>query len=386
VFHLFKKVYLESDDVIDVNNDRLVISQTNGVSMLQDLDGVAHGRLIEYARSIDDLVGEGKKYANFLLFLNSLNQYTFTSDRKLIVYVDKENFLKIAITWIKVVLPSATVDDAYTMVSTYQFQTRMFGTSTYYNYSRSYKTTQIEDYISQQEFSQVFYQINVDSSVYNGFVNIVKSDLSLELLLASYLANGSCKEQLKAIALNKRQFGMQESFYECKSFIIENLLNPEVINLFSPTKTYTTSNLAEAVEDPAFDIWFAPSIWGVESIAIPHSDSLIYFNNISASQFEKFKAHLTIYWTLGLLSDPGENGVNWINHNKEVFTMCRKSELTDSDLETLIMKEIEGSSNVTEFLIFGSDDKIRYNIYLLSHIKQLYKENQISKLNAFVIQ
>jgi hypothetical protein len=66
--------------------------------------------------------------------------------------------------------------------------------------------------------------------------------------------------------------------------------------------------------------------------------------------------------------------------------MCRKSELTDSDLETLIMKEIEGSSNVTEFLIFGSDDKIRYNIYLLAHIKQLYKENQISKLNAFVIQ
>ena len=37
MFHLFKKVYLATDNVIDVNVDRIVISEKNGVEELDVL-------------------------------------------------------------------------------------------------------------------------------------------------------------------------------------------------------------------------------------------------------------------------------------------------------------------------------------------------------------
>lgn len=389
VFHLFKKVYIEFDDGIDLNNDRIVISEINGVPMMHALDEVTYGTLVAHASSLEELVGEDKQYENFLQFFNAVNHQVNSSDNRLIIYCDKANFVKLAITWLKIIMPSISHNAAYNIISSYQFQIRMFGTSDSFSYRRPYRLTQVDQYVTEQEFYATFSSTTVNSSVYAGFVNLIKPTLSLEYILASYLFNGSCKEELKTIAHSKISLGMQQFMYECKAYILENLLNKETISRFSPTIDYTPANLESVIRDPAFNVWFDASIWGVESIAVPHAKSLIYFNRITASQYDKIKAHLEIFFAESFLTPSeglDETARAWADRKFSILNLCRKETLTDSDLTTLVNAQLDNVKSTPDFSLFESNEKTRFNIYILEYIKQLHISNQSSKLSEFTIQ
>ena len=388
VFHLFKKVYLAADDAIDVNNNRIVISETNGFGMLIDLDAVSHGTLKDYATSLEELVGPGKKYENFLQLLNAINHFCDESATKVIIYCDKTAFLKIAVLWLKVLLPNANMDDCYGIVSSYQFQNRMFGTSEYASVTRAYRLNQVSEYITIQEFNQVFTATSVDTAAFAGFINLVKPHLSIEFILATYISNQSCKEELRKIAFDKLKVGMQQYLYECKDFILSNMLNKPVFDKFSPTVNYTLGNLEEITRDPAFDIWFDTSLWDIESIGIPSSKSKFYFDRMSPSQFDKFKAHMTIYLDQNNIYINPEaiiGDMTWIDWILENLNMCRNATLSDSDLTKLVEYQLSDKKPNAQFTVFEVTEKDRYNMFILNQIKQAVADSQNSKLNPFVL-
>lgn len=388
MFHLFKNVYLASDDVIDVNNNRIVISETNGFGMLIDLDSVAHGTLNDFATSLDELIGSGKKYENFLQFINSVNHFSDESATKVIIYCDKTAFLQLSVHWLKALLPNATMDDLYGVVSSYQFQNRMFGTSEYAAVTRAYRLNQVSDYITIQEFNQVFTSTVVNTAVYEGFINLVKPHLSIEFILASYISNKSCKEELRSIAYSKLKVGMQQYLYECKDFILSNILNKPVFDKFSPTVIYSLTNLEEITRDPAFDIWFDTALWDIESIGIPSSKSKFHFDRMSPSQFDKFKAHMEIFLeqnTIFINPEPVFENLTWVEWILENLNMCRASTLSDSDLNKLVEYQISSNKPNAQFTVFEVTEKDRYNMYILNQIKQAVADSQNNKLQPFVL-
>lgn len=386
---MFKRVYLELDDAIDLNVNRIVISKTNGVGLLQDLQAVVYAQLIDTAPAVNDMIGTGKKYENFLTFLNMLNRQCEELGSSLVIYCDKEAYLQLTCTWLKVVLPNITMDDAYGIVASNLFQTRMLGTSELADFTRPYRSTMVDRFVSIQEFNQVYTGVTIDSSLYAGFVNLVRSGLSLEYILASYLSKGTYKEELKAIAHNQLKVGMQLFLYECKTFIIESLLNKQVIDQFSPTVEYTLGNLEQFITDPAFDVWFEPSIWGVESVAVPHTKSLIYFDRMTNTQVDKLVGHLAIW--IQQFNDgqkpgtlpAGEEINTWFSNKVKSLNLCRQSSLSDSDLAELIRIQMEG--NKVEFTLFESVEQSKFSIYITEHIRQLYIANKDSRLLPFTL-
>lgn len=389
MFHLFKRVYLELDDAIDLNVNRIVISKTNGVGLLQDLQAVVYAQLIDTAPTVNDMIGTGKKYENFLTFLNMLNRKCEDLGSSLVVYCDKDAYLQLACTWLKVVLPNVTMDDAYGIVASNLFQTRMLGTSELADFTRPYRSTMVDRFVSIQEFNQVYTGVTIDTSLYAGFVNLVRSGLSLEYILASYLSKGTYKEELKTIAHSQIKVGMQLFLYECKTFIIESLLNKQVIDQFSPTVEYTLSNLEQFITDPAFDVWFEPSIWGVESVAMPHTKSLIYFDRMTNSQVDKLVGHLAI-WMQQFNSGckpgtlPAGEEINaWFANRVKTLNLCRQSSLSDADLAELI--RIQMDSNKVEFTLFESVEQSKFSIYITEHIRQLYMAKKDSRLLPFTL-
>lgn len=387
MFHLFKKVYVSFDDSIDVNNDRIVISEINGVSMLHDLEGVANGNLKAYAKSLDELVGEGKQFDNFLLFLNFLNQHFINNNSKLVIYCDKLNFQKLVTSWLKILLPNVTFDSAYEIISSYVFQVKMFGTSGYSTtFVRPYRLTQEENYISQQEYFEIFGTIQVVRDHYLSFLEYVKNSISIEYILASYLFNGGKKDELKTIALDKLKVGIQNYLIECKSYILSNLNNKSVVSKFSPTVNYTLSNLNEVVNDPAFDIWFDETLWDTITVGNPHGTGGFYFNRMSSSQKTKFVAHLKIYFDWYIDTDRTFEGFTLFQWVDKIFDLACKDSLSDSDLELLVNYQInEFSLSGPEFAIFETTEKDRYNIHLLSEIKQICSDNNKDKLLPFTL-
>ncbi len=386
MFHLFKKVYVAFDDMIDINNDRLVISETNGVGMLHDLDGVADGELKAYAKSLEELIGEGKQFENFLLFLNFLNRHFETSNKKLIIYCDKISHQKLITTWIKILLPNASFDTAYGILASHVFQVKMFGTSTLSTYIRPYRLTQEDNYTSQLEYFPVFQSIQVDRNVYSAFLTYIKDSISIEYILASYVYNGSCKEELKKIALEKLKVGVQNYLLECKAYLLSNLVNKSIISKFQPTVTYDLSNLNDVVSDPAFDVWFEKSLWDTESITAPHTNGGFYFNRLTSSQKTKLVEHLKIYFEWYSESGREFSGFTLFDWVDKIFDLACKESLTDSDLELLVNYQIvEASLSGPEFALFETTEKDRYNINILSEIKQICIDNNKDKLLQYTL-
>lgn len=386
MFHLFKKVYVAFDDAINVDEDRIVISENNGVAMLQDLAGAVDGELKAYSKSLEDLIGEGKQFDNFLLFLNFLNRHFETSNRKLIIYCDKISHQKLITTWLKILLPNVTFDSAYKILASHIFQVKMFGTSTMSTFVRPYRLTQEENYVSQQEFYSVFESISVNREIYSSFLTHVKDSISLEYTLASYLYNGSKKEELKKVALEKLRLGLQNYLLECKTYILSNLLNKTVIDKFSPTVTYNLSNLNDVVNDPAFDIWFNSSLWDYTSVTSPHTNGGFYYDRLTQSQKTKLSAHLKIYLDWYLELDREVSGLSLSDMIDKMFDIASKTSLTDSELELLVNYQIGQSALVgPEFAVFETTEKDRYNIHILSEIKQLHTSNSKDSLLQYTL-
>jgi len=256
---LFKRVYLDLDDSIDLNVNRYVISQENGVDLLHDLAGVVHSDLIAFARNLDELIGPDKKYANFLLFLNDVNRKADSYNSRIVIYCDRDTYLKLTSKWIKIILPNATPDDAYGLVSSSMFMTRMFGITQSVNnsFTRPYRQTQIEHYVSPQEFHAQYNSTVVETGVYDGFVSLITPTISFEYLLASYFVNGTHKDIIKNILKTTLKFGAQQYVYEAKAFMLRQLLsNNSMAEECTPTGSYDLGNLDTIALDPAFDIWF----------------------------------------------------------------------------------------------------------------------------------
>lgn len=386
MFHLFKKVYVAFDDAINVNEDRIIISAENGVSMLQDLEGVANGELKAYSRSLEEMIGPDKQFENFLLFLNFLNRHFENSNRKLIVYCDKISHQKLITTWLKILLPNVTFDSAYGIISSHIFQVKMFGTSLMSTFSRPYRMNQEENYVSQQEYYSIFESITVNRDVYQSFLTYIKDSVSLEYILASYLYNGSKKEELKAVALEKLKTGMQNYLLECKAYIISNLLDNSIINKFTPTIAYNLSNLNDVVNDPAFDVWFEPSLWDYESVTMPHSSGGFYYDRLTQSQKTKIFSHLKIYLDWYKELDKENAGASIFNVVEKMLDIVCKNSMTDSELEFLVDHQIGRSSIVgPEFAVFETTEKDRYNIHILSEIKQLHIDNSKDNLLQYTL-
>lgn len=98
MLHLFNKTYLEFDDKIELNFDRVIISNINGVNILDSLDKVVQGKLIKYGKNLDSF--------NFADLINEINSYGQSSNKKLVIYCDKVNYIKFATKWLKTILPN----------------------------------------------------------------------------------------------------------------------------------------------------------------------------------------------------------------------------------------------------------------------------------------
>lgn len=359
--------------------------------MLNDLQLVVHAQLLANASTVDDLIGEGKQFENFLTFLNELNRKVEDLGSSIVIYCDKEAYLQISCTWLKAILPNVTMDDAYGVVAANLFQTRMLGTSELTDFTRPYRSTMVDRFVTIQEFNQYYTRTAVDSSLYAGFVNLVRTGLSLEFILASYLYNGSYKDELKAIAHNQIKIGMQLFLYECKTFLIESLLNKQVMDQFSPTVEYTLGNLEQFITDPAFDVWFEPSIWGVQSVAMPHTKSLIYFDRMTNSQVDKLVAHLAIWMQqFNAGQKPGTQSAgteinSWFADKVKTLNLCRQSSLSDIDLADLIRIQMGEDENKLEFALFESVEQSKFSVYMTEFIRQMYISNRESRLLPFTL-
>jgi hypothetical protein len=373
MFHLFSKIYLENDSNIDPSYNRVVISQTNGVPLLGDLNKVFSGELIAYGKNLDSVTN----VSSFLDLLTLLEQKSNQSDKIIYIYADTENYYKILATWLKIILPSATVEDVSKYVNTY------FVYKKFWQVARM--TTQITSNLdfNKTKFENYYNSISINKNDYTDFINNNVENFNIELLLSSYLSKGTRKEELKVQLTYFLKIEFTKMLYEAKEILMYNLLNPSYLSNLGVTETYTIDNFQDVIKNsnPIIQTMFNSNIWknlslsgttltNLKNLNENDIEERIDYANITDQDLENIKQVI-------LQSSTYDNKINSIK-------LFKNGNISDSDLSSLL--ELQSEQNTIDSSgTFYSVNSPTINSYFIQHIFNLYKNNNLQDLESYAV-
>jgi len=220
MLHLFNKVYLEFDDKIEINFDRVVISEKYGTQMLQVLDQVAYGQLIAFGKTYEEVISD-----DFVGFISVLKSFGETSNKKIIIYCDKSSYKKFTAQWFKSTLPNLNFDAFKTIVD-----------HTIYN-QRIVSNTQLSSVYSV-ELNSLWEELSDIENAWNTAVSVDLKPLqnmnySYEFLISTYLSgDNSRKEELKKTLHMFLRRWFKEMFTDNRQMVLLNITNHKFLSSF----------------------------------------------------------------------------------------------------------------------------------------------------------
>lgn len=243
MLHLFKETYLNQDANINIKYNRIVISNDNGYPSAGDPT-----KLLAYGKTVDNVIGAGKQFASFLDLLVFLdNKQTEVGNYQIQIYADRAAYIKLSAYWLKVLFANGTADSAYDFLKCNLAKINLAVINR--------TSTELIFDIDRAEFALAYNSIVDNFASYNAFITNNLQSLSIEVLVASYLANNSVKSQL-ASKLHLLELSEISSFCnEVKTNLLDSVLRASFREVSGVTKP-TIDNLESIVNDPAFDFFF----------------------------------------------------------------------------------------------------------------------------------
>jgi hypothetical protein len=233
MLHLFKRVYLSLDETLDTAKHRVVISQDYGHAMGTDETNL--GKLLSYADSIEDLVGTGKIFANYLNFFDYLNVQHDALNDVIVIYADRASFVKVGTNFFKALLPLAQLQDIYKILSFYAVRQSLLCTNVdFQGLVQNYEALKSKAAFTEAEVSAEFFANRVNSIDFYNFFADKRSSLSIEFITATHSYNGSCRAELLELV---KAFAIKHAYMyamEVRQEIVDTCMTPHtqaVLNL-----------------------------------------------------------------------------------------------------------------------------------------------------------
>jgi hypothetical protein len=360
MLHLFKKTYIQIDSLIDVKNDRLVISKSVG---MPDGTKVSIGEVLHHVDDITKIVGKGKEYESVFSLLKTISQQNDTNDRPFVIYADQSAFLTIVCAWFKAIFANIDSVSAHKIIKAHFDREKLVG---------SLETKDFDAFDtfepSLAEWEAVFGKTTVTVAEATDILTTVGYNLSIEFLLSSYVYNKTQKAKLKVAIqkLVKRQ--IEQTIIEAKYTVNRKLLRKQftdrlgvTLNTFDNIDAYSTDPALKIINDSSFMSHIGTPRFGKQSN--------IDLKSISDADI--------------VLLDSFINKVYPELEYKEYFQSylkyVRKTELTDADLDAFIANEC-----VAEEPFCSTIDLENINIYFIDYVLQNVKSPE--KLKAYLIR
>jgi hypothetical protein len=330
MFHLFSKVYLASDSTINLNFDRVVISERYGIGMYEALDKVSYGELFAYGKTIESVLTD----KTFGEFIESMQEKINQSNKKLIIYADDNNFSKFLAMWFKSIFVNPTLESTWEIIDAYVKKEKILKN---WRYSSTSTNLEIFPDITKDKFESDFSETETHT-----IPNITEL-LSFEFLLASYLANGENITPLKQSLSNILMRSVQELVIEMKHTFIKNYNKPNFpvmpvdVFYFKESSLYTSESLGRVSSSSNLNILGASE------------EDILLFKEVARKiliEWDEFKETADIV-----------NRIDYIDYVRQ--------ELSNKQIDELI--DIEKNS-LCNNRIYSSADEEKINVYFLDFI------------------
>jgi hypothetical protein len=339
MFHLFNKVYVVSDNLIDINFDRVVISEKYGIQMSNELDKVSYGELLMYSDTFANL------NKSFDEFIKDIDQHSKDSKKRMVVYVDDKAFMELVVNWLIRIFKNIDTDTAWTIVDSYLQKTKKNQ-----SWRNNHSSMQVELYkdVNAVDFKQVFESLTKPTNVDNIYSSL-KQDISFEFLVASYKYDGSGINSLIPSLEKILNRNLQEVLLEIKHTVYKN-------------KHKSTFNIS-------FDETFFKdsSLFKSELLGKVGESSNVDIINSTEEDIKKFKdiaKQVYVEWDKFKEDSP-------IIKKLDLFE-CLREGLSKKEVDSILEMEKLDTSNSR---IYSSSDEEYINVYLLDHILNQTPEN-----------
>ena len=274
MFHLFKRIYLDFDHKIDLNQDRIICSRDNGGNgVATELEKVLFGLTHETVKSVDDLIGPGKPYPSLISLLQRLNEISQKRNRKIFIYCDWISYYTLLARWLKIILPYATASTTYRFLKSHVYKEQVF-----VNYRWSERNSPFfkEWTILSSQWSAIWSAQVGEQENGDEFLKTVMENMRIEFLLAGYLYDGRHAQHLATAMTPLVKKNLEVFINELKEIIFVHLLHPQFQRLLEVENgPYDFDNFYDMIYDssPMVRVLFDQEIWGKDWNVINLKDS-----------------------------------------------------------------------------------------------------------------
>lgn len=225
MLHLFNKVYLEFDSALDINYDRVVISEEYGTKMHIELDKVAGGELVKYAKSFDEI------NSGFIPTIKEIAEHANKTGKKVIIYCDREAYKSFLVKWFKLTLPNLDFDAFKTIVDHTVYNQRIISNtqlSSFYSLNLNFLWDDTSDIVEHWNLLAHPSEEEIEA------VTEICNPGSYEFLLSTYLSgDDSHKERLKQTMHMFLRRWFKEMFADNRQMVLLNLTNHKFLSTFN---------------------------------------------------------------------------------------------------------------------------------------------------------
>ena len=290
MFHLFNKIYLAHENIIDVNFDRVVISTANGVAA-RDYLQAHHGQLLSYGQSMTDLIGSDKTYSSFTNMLTTLATKSSETGKRIVIYVDNNNFTKFIVNWYKTVFANPDETATLNLINSNIFKYKVFNRGRFVKVTEGSLASQIE----LKDFYTEWSNISAPSDRAT-FVSTYKSGFNVELLLATYLNNGNEKAELKSVIQTLMKKDLEKYLFELKEIFFVHYLNSSFATKLNLAKSYNLENQSDIMDDTTTyaELFLNRRFWQYEYMNTASAGENVNFTEITSTDVTNLKAFTTI--------------------------------------------------------------------------------------------
>ncbi len=339
MLHLFKKVYVAPDNNIDVSFDRVVISKEHGVDLLDSLKASQPGALLAFAKEVKNLIGsKNLPYVDTVDMFDKLGDHTDKYGKRIVIYCDHQAFMKVMALWFRMIFKKTNKTAAVDLLESMVFKHKLFGQS---RFATNNGNTDEPYEINIEGFGKIFDGAQKPSAERRKkFLTENKSSISLEYLLATYLASGKCKKELKTVLRILLKKDLEKYLFELKEIFLVHILTKRFMDTLSLDQTYDFTNYDEIQKDKSEfpTLFFNKNIWNHIGMSSASSGKNINFDAITEKHKKSFAKFTKLSGTCW-----NEEGVyEFIKSDvsKLDFIECiTGSEMTDKQLDMIIETE-----------------------------------------------
>jgi hypothetical protein len=379
ILHIFKKIYLTFDGEIDLNRHRLIFSKIHGNKLSDDLADFFFGELHLFSSDIDDLVGENKRFSDYIDFFNFLNDIQNENDTRIFIYCDVDNYRKIICNWFKIIFDSIDVNSAYKILEFNFLKRKLLATRNTSIKTLSQTSSMFDEMIqTKNNFETYFNSINLSQQKINSFYSKIKESLSIEYLLTSYLYNKQNKNTFKNVLEKMINRMLEDAMKE----IVLNLFDIVMVKKIQDKmglKTYSAENIMEIFNDEKLKDLIETNTW--RFLDENGNFERVDFKKISTDKKDKIKEAYKLILNATYNNISSEE--NYVHNRIDYMYYLNENGISDDDLNEIINNECLFEIETT---LWSNQDQESINLFFTQYSMEKYSENNLNVLRPFLLR